>query len=297
MPRRQPIDDISQTPGLTFMRSNKARLRDSVETARAKRWPRVTRVILDSLPAACFIAGHFGWSAPTFMTLTADGAMGRIWRLDTDSTSYAVKELYWAKDVDVEEKAVARQVLFCEKARAAGVTAPTNLRTRSGQYVIALPQAMGGRLICAYECIEGRPITPADAAWAGHTEAIIEGLGVLPGDQELDPWSYVCPSVEAWYTLASRGEVAQQPWADRLRKTIPPLVALADSVTAPVGTSLIVTHTDFQRQNVLVATDGRFVLLDWDDAGPSTRSRALAGSSTTGSSTAPPWTMKAFDRC
>lgn len=212
------------------------------------------------------------------MTPTADGAMGRVWRLDTDEESYAVKELYWAKDASTEEAAVAPQVQFCETVRAAGVLAPGNLRTPSGQYIIALPSELGGRLVRAYEWVQGRPVTSGDAdvaAWAGHTQAIIERLAVPAGDQGVDPWSYRAPTKDAWDALASRCAEAQQPWADRLRRTIPQFVALADRVRPPDTDQLIVTHTDFQPQNVLVDADERCVLLDWDDAGPSTRSRAL----------------------
>jgi Ser/Thr protein kinase RdoA (MazF antagonist) len=204
--------------------------------------------------------------------------MGRVWRLDTASTSYAVKELYWATDVSTEEAMVARQVRFCESARAAGVAAPANLRTRSGRYVVELPPGLGGRLVRAYEWIEGRPVTPADAGaatWAGHTQAIIEGLAVGAGDQEVDPWSYRAPSRDSWDALVSRCDQAEKPWSGRLRRTVPQFVAMADLMTPPDTTDLILTHTDLQPQNVLVDNDGRHVLLDWDDSGPSARSRAL----------------------
>ena len=205
--------------------------------------------------------------------------MGRVWRLDAGVNSYAVKELYWATDVRAEEAMVARQVRFCETARAAGVLAPANMRTPSGRYVIELPQSFGGRLVRAYEWIDGRPVAPTDvgaATWVGHTQAIIEGLAVRAGDQQMDPWSYRAPSKDTWDTLAGRCDEAGKPWADRLRRTIPQFVALADRVGPPDFAQLIITHTDLQPQNVLVDSDGRFVLLDWDDSGPSTRPRALA---------------------
>jgi Ser/Thr protein kinase RdoA (MazF antagonist) len=212
------------------------------------------------------------------MTPTAGGAMGRVWRLDTDRRSYALKELYWAEDVDVEEAVIASRIEFCELARAAGVAAPANLRTKAGQHVVALPMELGGHLVRAYEWVQGRPATSADAgaaAWAGHTAAIIEGLAVPAGDQEVDPWSYRAPTKDTWDALADRCAQAQQPWTDRLRQAIPQFVALADLVSPPDFAGLIVTHTDFQPQNVLIDGDGRFVLLDWDDSAPSTRARAL----------------------
>ncbi len=204
--------------------------------------------------------------------------MGKIWRLETETGAYAVKELYWAQDMSAEQTAVARQILFCEEARAAGVAAPANIRADSGQYVIALPQRLGRRLIRAYEWVEGRPVTSAEAgasAWAGRTQAVIEALGVPPGDQEVDPWSYKAPSEEAWDALADRCAEAQKPWADRLRRLIPQFIEMTGLTGPPDPTALIVTHTDFQPQNVLLDGDGQFVLLDWDDAGPATPARAL----------------------
>ncbi|HEU5486427.1 MAG TPA: aminoglycoside phosphotransferase family protein [Microlunatus sp.] len=233
---------------------------------------------------ARYVAEHFGWAEPSAMTYVADGAMGRVWRLTAGGESYAVKELYWARDAPAEDAAVARQVRFCEVARAAGVAAPANLMTSSGGYVIGLPPALGGRLVRAYEWVQGRPITSFDVGgavwagggvWAGRTEAVIEGLAVPADDQAVDPWFCRAPSPDAWEKLARRCAEQNQPWADRLQRTIPEFVALADLVGAPDAAELIVTHTDFQPQNVLVDGDGRFVLLDWDDSGPSTRRRAL----------------------
>jgi Ser/Thr protein kinase RdoA (MazF antagonist) len=234
-------------------------------------------VIVDPLPVAKVVAERFGWTLPRSMVLAGEGAMGRIWRLDTDSETYAVKELYWASDLAAEEAAVARQVPFCDRARAAGIAAPASLRTGAGRYVIALPEELGGRLIRAYEWIDGRTLTRDDggADWAGRTVAIIEGLAVPPGDQEPDPWGFRSPSAEDWAALADRCDAEATPWAGTLRQAIPRFLALAEWVRPHDPDDLIITHTDFQRQNVMVDRAGRFVLLDWDDAGPSMPSRAL----------------------
>jgi Ser/Thr protein kinase RdoA (MazF antagonist) len=234
-------------------------------------------MIVDPLPVAEVVADRFGWAPPRSMVLAGEGAMGRIWRLDTETGTYAVKELYWASDLAVEEAAVARQVPFCNLARAAGIVAPGSLRTESGRYVIALPEELCRRLIRAYEWIDGRTLTMDDGAadWAGRTEAIIEGLAVPGGDQELDPWGYRSPSAEEWAALADRCQAAGQPWAGALRQSIPHFVALPEWVRPHDPDDLILTHTDFQRHNVMVDRTGRFVLLDWDDAGPSMPSRAL----------------------
>lgn len=204
--------------------------------------------------------------------------MGRIWRLETPDRPYAVKELHWARDVAAEETAIARQVAFCETARAAGVTAPANLRTTDGRYVTALPAEHGGRLIRAYEWIDGRPLRESDtsaAAWVGQTTAIIEGIGAAASDQEPDPWFLRTPPAEDWADLVKRCEAAGQPWADQLRHAVPGLLALGHRMGPLKPDELIIAHTDFQPQNVLVERDRGYVLLDWDDACPTTPRRAL----------------------
>lgn len=204
--------------------------------------------------------------------------MGRIWRLETPDGRYAVKELHWATDVMAEEAAVARQVAFCETARAAGVNAPANLLTIEGRYLTRMPTEHGGRLIRAYEWIEGRPLKESDpgaAAWVGQTTAIIEGIAAPVGHQEPDPWFLQTPSAEDWAVLVKRCEAAGQPWADQLRRAVPGLLALGDGMELIEAKELIIAHTDFQPQNVLVEPNGRLVLLDWDDASPTTPRRAL----------------------
>lgn len=239
---------------------------------------RVRSVIDDPNGAAAIIAERFGWGPATSMVVAGDGAMGRIWRLDTTSGSYAVKELYWANEPSSEEAVVLRQVSFCERARAAGISAPENLPAASGRYLVTLPEDYGGALVRAYEWIDGRGLMPTDrgATWAGHTLGILERLRVRPGDQPLDPWSYRVPTAEDWAALVDRCGQSGQPWADDLRRAVPALLEESRYVEYPDPNALIVNHTDFQRQNVLVEHCGRFVLLDWDDAGPMTPTRSLA---------------------
>ena len=55
-------------------------------------------MISDPSGAAAIIAERFGWGPAISMVVAGDGAMGRIWRLDTSSGRYAVKELFWAHE-------------------------------------------------------------------------------------------------------------------------------------------------------------------------------------------------------
>jgi hypothetical protein len=106
---------------------------------------------------------------------------------------------------------------------------------------------------------------------------ILERLEVPPGDQPVDPWFFRVPTAEDWAATVDRCLQSGRPWADDLRRAIPALLELSEYVEDLDPTRLVLTHTDFQRQNVLVESGGRFVLLDWDDAGPMTPTRSLAG--------------------
>jgi tRNA A-37 threonylcarbamoyl transferase component Bud32 len=58
--------------------------------------------------------------------------MGFLWRLDTTSGSWAVKELFdRAGDADL-----GVEVRLVERARRAGVRAPSVVRTNSGEIVL-----------------------------------------------------------------------------------------------------------------------------------------------------------------
>ncbi|MGI8869781.1 MAG: phosphotransferase [Mycobacteriales bacterium] len=231
------------------------------------------------IQAAQIVAAEYGWEAPTSMTLVAQGAMGRIWRLRTATASYAVKELLWTvADPDTESVAAA-QVDFCAAAIRAGVLAPHNLQTRGGHYLLALPGRFDGIVVRSYSWVDGSLMVgrEAEAAeWLGRTLAAIERMDVRCSGRNVDPWFVEVPSESHWPALAARAEAAGVIWAARLRDAIGMLVDLGPHVSAPDPTELVMTHTDLRPQNVLVDDAGHFVLLDWDDAGPLSRDRVVA---------------------
>src|SRR6188472_2465456 len=67
----------------------------------------------------------------------ARGVIGQIWRMETERGAWAVKE--WFERPDAEE--LAEGVAFQEAAIAAGVPAPSVVRTRAGSWCIDLDGA------------------------------------------------------------------------------------------------------------------------------------------------------------
>ena len=82
---------------------------------------------------AAVVARSYGLGEPVAAPAYADrGELGRIWRLDTDRGSWAVKEAL----VPVEEAAAAADVAFQCAAAAAGVPLPLPASTTDGRALL-----------------------------------------------------------------------------------------------------------------------------------------------------------------
>ncbi|HVX47259.1 MAG TPA: phosphotransferase [Mycobacteriales bacterium] len=217
------------------------------------------------LAAPDVIAGFGLPGTATGMIPVAAGEMGRIWRLDTTSGRYAVKELFW----DSDEDTVRREVALRDAAAAAGIRAPANIAGPDGCY-------LRDRLRC-YEWIDGvamRPDEPGRSEWLGRTLARLHCLRPPVEERPRDPgedWYDTAPAASEWDRLAS----VDRPWASAVEHARPRLRELARMATRS-DQPMIFSHRDLQAQNVLIDGDGP-VLLDWEDAGPVAPDRALAG--------------------
>lgn len=199
------------------------------------------------------------------MAPVAAGEMGRIWRLDTTSGPYAVKELFWGSD----EETVRREVALRDAAAAAGIRAPANIAGPDGTY-------LRDGLRC-YEWIDGAPMRPDEpgrAEWLGRTLARLHCLRPPVEERPRDPeqdWYDTAPAASEWDRLAA----ADRPWAAAVREARPRLQEIAALLAGPAEETIF-SHRDLQAQNVLIDGDGP-VLLDWEDAGPIAPDQALAG--------------------
>jgi aminoglycoside phosphotransferase (APT) family kinase protein len=179
------------------------------------------------------------------------GFANRLYRLDTDQGSFAVKELnlldrrwtYRVGDVFRFERA----------AFAAGIPMPEPIAADHDTLV--------------HRWVEGdkvpeAPVSPAYAFEIGQILARIHALDVAwtePGPE--------APASRDWPELAARAAATGQPWADELTSHIETFLAIAHFVdTCERPGPVVLTHRDIQPWNLL-ARDARPVLLDWELAG------------------------------
>ncbi len=179
------------------------------------------------------------------------GFANRMYRLDTDQGSFAVKELnlvdrrltYHVEDVFRFERA----------AFAAGIPMPEPISASDSTLV--------------HRWVEGEkvPEAPVSAAYAFQIGEILARIHAL--DVEWPHGSSEEPTPRDWHVLAGRAATTGQPWADELASQVQTFLAIADFVdTCERPGPIVLTHKDIQPWNLL-ARHGRPVVLDWELSG------------------------------
>ncbi|MBC9726286.1 phosphotransferase enzyme family protein [Streptomyces sp. TRM68367] len=225
--------------------------------------------------AAEFITETYALGAgPWTMTPVTRGALGQIWKLSGNGSSWAVKELLFGCD----EEQVGREAALRAATEDLGIASPRLMPNRDGAYVSQLATGSGESYVKLYDWIDGTRADASDPAvldWFGRTMALLhragEGASRTPG-----AWYEECPRDADWKDLHQKVREAGLPWADALGRFIDTSAAeLAQWVTPSEPDDLVTSHLDLQPQNVLVGPAGP-VLLDWDNAGPASAERELA---------------------
>ena len=179
------------------------------------------------------------------------GFANRMYRLDTDQGSFAVKELNL---LDRRSTYRAEDVFRFERAAfAAGIPMPEPISA--------------GRDTLVHRWVEGEkvPEAPVSTAYGfeiGEILARIHGLDVA--------WTHVPveqPAARDWPELAERATATGQPWAGELTSQVGTFLAIAHFVdTCERPGPVVLTHRDIQPWNLL-AREGRPVVLDWELSG------------------------------
>lgn len=232
------------------------------------------------------IAGAFALGKVHRFAHAADGMMARIWRLDSPSGSYAVKEFRDFVDVDELASRLEASTQLADAARDAGVVSPRAIRDLGGEFVCHVGDRDESDAVYASVStwIDGRPLqltrdVSDAAAWLGSTAAAIERAPDPPGARSLDPWLTnwltTAPTEVDWQAVLEQARRSDKSWGELLSARLNQLTQLADSVTPARDGGQSVLHTDLQPKNVLVTSTG-FALLDWDDAARCSVDRILA---------------------
>ena len=185
------------------------------------------------------------------MVRVRGGFANRMYRLDTDQGSFAVKELnlvdrrwtYHVEDVFRFERA----------AFAAGIPMPEPISTSQHTLVHRWVEA------------EQVPEAPVSLAYGFEIGEVLARIHAL--DVEWTHGSVEEPASQDWPELAERAAATGQPWADELAAHVETFLAIAQFVdTCERPGPAVLTHKDIQPWNLL-AREGRPVVLDWELSG------------------------------
>ncbi|WBQ05247.1 phosphotransferase family protein [Kribbella sp. CA-293567] len=179
------------------------------------------------------------------------GFANRLYRLDTDQGSFAVKELNL---VDRRQTYLVEDVFRFERAAfAAGIPMPEPISADEHTLV--------------HRWVEGEtvPEAPVPAAYAFEVGEILARIHALDVEWTHGPIEELAP--RDWPELAERAAATGQPWADELASQVETFLAIACFVdTCERPGPVVLTHRDIQPWNLL-AQEGRPVVLDWELSG------------------------------
>lgn len=232
------------------------------------------------------VADAFGLGRVRAFRYAADGMMAQVWRMDTITGSYAVKEFGRVPDRYELHARLEHAAQLADAAARAGVCTPRSVRSPAGDLLLSLTD--DAHADCVYVTvaawIQGRSCKvtrDADSAahWLGETVAAIELIPDPPDAPALDAWLErlltVAPTETQWRTALDQAERSRRPWAQLLKSRLRRLIDLGSIVIRPSDGGIGLMHTDLQPKNVLVTSTG-FALLDWDDAALCSRDHMLA---------------------
>jgi Ser/Thr protein kinase RdoA (MazF antagonist) len=212
------------------------------------------------LPAqSAEIARGYGLGTPVAdLMLAARGEQGRVWRLDTTSGTFAVKELLLRQ----VERDAAADVAYQEAALAAGtLSMPQPIRTLSGHVLLEI----AGHQVRAYTWVDLLPSdTGQDPVLVGETIAAVHRIQHLPAGPLL-PWYTAPVGAARWAELLAAAEAVRAPFADAFRSEISVLLELEGLLEAP--TSLQSCHRDLWADNLLPTANGGICVIDWENCG------------------------------
>lgn len=223
-----------------------------------------------SVEAAAIADAYSLGPGPWNITPVTRGALGQVWRLTGAGSSWAVKEMLFGCDEDQ----VRKEAELRDAAEELGISAPRLHTNRDGAHVTRL----GTSAVKLYDWVEGSAADPSDPAildWFGRTAGIVHRAGAGAEGPVAD-WYERCPDDAEWRELGEKVRRAGLAWADELDRFVKGVVPELSAWVIPAGDAeLVMSHLDFQPQNVLVGPAGP-VLLDWDNAGPISAEQELA---------------------
>lgn len=220
-------------------------------------------------PPATFVAAGFDLGtvrlAPRYV---ARGELGDVWKLDTSTGQWAVKQLRSAPDATT-----GHDLDFQLAVLSAGdVPMPCPMLTVDGRAVLVEPATgIGYR---TYEWVEHVPGASADPQVAGQLLARVHA--VQHPAVSIDPWFYVPVGEDELRSHLREAHVAGVAWAPLLERRFGDLVETLAAVPGTPPRRLLSCHLDFGPDNVLLDRSGRPWVIDWENSGGGDPDQELA---------------------
>ncbi|HEY9293015.1 MAG TPA: phosphotransferase [Microlunatus sp.] len=218
---------------------------------------------------ATTLAGAFGLGEVIEpMTPIAYAIMGRRWSLRTEHGHWLATPVFNWIDEDQAERADDLR----GRARAAGVMAPTAVRSRDHTLLF---QVEGQRWRVDRWMDLGRevlqPVRSSVARAVGRTLATLHSVGPAT-DHRLAPGQSGHlthrHSDDDWDQLILRTAAAKKPWLDDLINLVRNVLRPLQSIDFRPESSLIICINDLSVGTVRMGADDQLVLTHWDFAGP-----------------------------
>ena len=202
------------------------------------------------------------------MVLAARGEQGVIWRLETSTGTYAVKELVMRRT----DEDVALDVGFAERAAAGASTydVARTIHTPDG-HVLSSVLDRQVRLMNWLEM--AGPDPGVDPTLVGLMLAELHAVGDSRTDA-VDPWYTEAVGEQRWSAYVDALAGRQAPVAERLETIVPELLAFEELLVPP--RNLRTCHRDLWADNVRLTASGRLCVFDWDNCGPADVDHELA---------------------
>lgn len=205
------------------------------------------------------VAAAYGLGRPTGeLVLSARGEQGRVWRLDTDRGSFAVKDLI-ERQLPAD---VALDVAFQDAVLSTGsVAMPRPIRTLAGEVLVDI----AGHQLRVYEWVGLLPVDRGlDAGLVGATLAAVHRVRYWPA-RRLSGWYSDPVGVDRWRELLEAADAVHAPFVESFRAEIPHLVGLEALIERPRNVQNC--HRDLWADNLLPGAHGGVCVIDWENCG------------------------------
>ena len=199
----------------------------------------------------------------------ARGEQGQVRRLLTARGTFAVKESYGPLDaVDAEDAQRTAEFQVC--CHDAGAPCPRPLPDTQGRFLADI----GGLPIRVQTWVDiDDPDPMLDPGLVGATLARLHAVTVAT-DGPPHWWGTEPVGATEWRALVRAAKGAGAPFAERLAKLVPHLLAMEELLTPMAAVQWC--HLDLWADNLRGTPDGGTCIVDFDNAGPGDPTRELA---------------------